>query len=69
MLSLSIYFLENITHDLQEGVEYEYEACLLSPVDDCKVKYNIKIRRCDQDLHYFLTPTDGDSAYCFGKTI
>lgn len=63
----SFYNSDNITDDLSEGLEFEYEACLVSPEDDCKLKYHVKVRRCDHELQFFLLPTDGHSAYCLGK--
>lgn len=51
---------------LDEGKEYPVIACLVDFDSSCKQRYRIKIRRCGQEIQYYLLPSDGTSAYCFG---
>ncbi|XP_060590586.1 uncharacterized protein LOC132745655 [Ruditapes philippinarum] len=50
---------------LDEDKEYSLIACLVDFDNSCKQRYNIKVRKCRQGIQYYLTPTDGTSAYCF----
>ncbi|XP_060602133.1 uncharacterized protein LOC132755297 isoform X2 [Ruditapes philippinarum] len=59
-----IYIKEKL-EKLDEGKEYEVDACLVDYDSNCKHIYTIKVRKCRQQIQYYLLPTDGTSAYCF----
>jgi hypothetical protein len=54
---------------LDEGKEYPLIACLVDFDSSCKHRYNIKVRKCGREIQYYLIPTDGISAYCFGMKL
>ncbi|XP_053387517.1 von Willebrand factor D and EGF domain-containing protein-like isoform X3 [Mercenaria mercenaria] len=54
--------LSNLVHDTPTG---EMTACLRDYLYECEISYKIKIRKCNDVLHYYLKPTKGFSGYCF----
>jgi hypothetical protein len=45
------------------------KACTVNLEQSCDANRDVKIRRCDKEIQYFLEPTLIYSAYCFGKSV
>ncbi|XP_060602131.1 uncharacterized protein LOC132755296 isoform X2 [Ruditapes philippinarum] len=58
-------YIKDKLGELDEGKEYLLTACLLAFDSSCQHRYSIKLRKCGQQIQYYLLPTDGTSAYCF----
>ncbi|XP_060572538.1 uncharacterized protein LOC132730597 [Ruditapes philippinarum] len=61
-------YIKDTVGKLEQGKEYPLTACLVNFDNSCEESYKIKIRKCGQEIQYYLLPTDGTSAYCFEPT-
>ncbi|XP_060602736.1 uncharacterized protein LOC132755829 [Ruditapes philippinarum] len=62
------YYLKDEHPSLDDlnDIGIEREACMVSLEETCGTTVNVRIRKCDKEIQYYLKPTIIYSAYCFG---
>ncbi|XP_060567359.1 uncharacterized protein LOC132726108 [Ruditapes philippinarum] len=53
--------------DTLNGTAINAIACLRDYLHPCDIQHDVKIRKCEDEIQYFLPPTKPYSAFCLSK--